>query len=242
MLGLRVTFTVLFAFLCPIVADAQDRFSGDWTMTSVSMKVDVDSWGANCGSKPKAYSSNNERLVTITTIGGHLIIEKGQVRTDRCGSPNPKIQTALSRRTDRRWKRECQTAKNDPKFESGAYTLTAVNDNRLEYTATSRFAWTLKGDECLVHSTEKRVFIRVQQAPPEPSETPTLGTVQPIDTEQPPPPAQTGQCEPTGAVAKVEVLFERSSQRTDENAERCNEPGQHEIVLERHRLGRVGPM
>jgi RNA polymerase subunit RPABC4/transcription elongation factor Spt4 len=150
----------------PKAAVAESGLAGDWIMTSVNIKVAVESWGTYCGARPGSYSNGNERPVTIRESGGHLIFSEGGIRTDRCGSPNPKIKTVLARRSETRWRRECQTTRDDPKFERGIYTLTAVNSNRLEYTAESRFDWTLKGDHCVATAAEKRVFIRKQKKPP----------------------------------------------------------------------------
>ena len=206
-----VTASIVIFLCLPLGIEAADRFTGNWNMTAVSLDVTIDSWGQNCGTRPKSYNSQDIRHVLVTETGGHLIIQKGQVRTDRCGSPNPKIQTVLSRRTESRWKRECQTPKDDPKFETGVYTLKAINDNRLEYTAESRFSWNLKGDRCVVRALERRVFIRADSPTPIPDTPPkkAIEPATPADAQTPPtpsaPPQDLSKCVKVGPADTVEI-------------------------------------
>jgi Double zinc ribbon len=155
--------TILFMgcllFASPAIFAGQSH-AGKWTMTSMTLNVTVESWGANCGPKPRSYSSKSARPVEIASRGKHLVFSKGGIRTDRCGSPNPRVRTVNEKSSDGNWKRTCQTARNDPKYEYGDYSLVAIGNERLEYTAVSKFDWTLKGDHCVARSKERRVYVR----------------------------------------------------------------------------------
>ena len=185
-------------------------------MTSVSVQVSIESWGEYCGTRPQSHSQKTQKPVMIQDVGGHLVMSEG-VRTDRCGSPNPRIKTVLARRTETRWRRECQTPADDPKFERGVYTLNAVNSNRIEYVSESRFVWTLKGDHCVATAREKRVFIRAQKKTKskpaaEPASTATSGPTEdgpePLgdgpDTAGPDTAAEA--CADVGPVARFELV------------------------------------
>jgi hypothetical protein len=149
---------IFFVFLGD--ARATDQYAGNWNMTSMSLFVKVRSWGEHCGPRPGSYSSNKIRPVEIVVKGHHLIFSKGGTRTDRCGSPNPRLYTISQDIRPGTWERSCQTAKNDPKFENGTYKFVAEGTKKLIYTAVSNFDWTLKGDHCIATSRERRVYVR----------------------------------------------------------------------------------
>jgi hypothetical protein len=189
---MRVGFVVIVALGALVFTQslsAQEEYAGEWKMTSMSLAVSIDSWGDNCGPKPQSYSSKSARPVTITARGKHLVFSSGGIRTDRCGSPNPRVHTASEQRWEGNWKRVCQTYKADPKYERGEYHLKAVDENRLEYRAISKFDWTLKGDHCVARSTEKRVYVRTGKRPssskareePEPEPAVPSSRVNPFD-------------------------------------------------------------
>jgi hypothetical protein len=139
---------------------AAEEWAGKWTMTSMTLKVDIESWGEHCGPQPVSYASKQARPVEISAQGGHLIFSNGGMRTDKCGSPNPRLQTVSQTASPGNWRRVCQTEDSDPKYERGEYSLVAKQPDRLEYTAQSKFDWTLKGDHCIARSTEKRIYVR----------------------------------------------------------------------------------
>ncbi len=155
---------LLFLCLPGTTALAKDRFTGQWEMTSMTYNVKVEGWGDHCGPKPVSYSSKKKRTVEIEQHGKHLVFSKGGMRTDRCGSPNPRLDSISSAAGAGSWERVCETQKNDPKYERGEYKLVAKGNNRLEYTAISKFDWTLKGDHCVARSVEKRTYLRISKA------------------------------------------------------------------------------
>ncbi len=161
------TLTTALILLSTNPATAQERFAGDWRMKRSVIEVTVQSWGLNCGVKPKSIAGNPNTPVRIKESGGDLIFSNGNIRTDACGSMNPKIRSVLAKKSDGRWKRICKTMESDPKSEQGEYLLEAADENRLEYTATSKYDWTLKGDHCIASSVERRTYVR---------ENPSTGT------------------------------------------------------------------
>ncbi|MCP4677159.1 MAG: zinc ribbon domain-containing protein [Deltaproteobacteria bacterium] len=129
----------------------------------MTYNVKIEGWGDHCGPKPVSHSSKKKRSVEIEQHGKHLVFSKGGLRTDQCGSPNPRLSSVSSAAGAGSWKRLCETPKNDPKYERGEYKLVAKGDNKLEYTANSTFNWTLKGDHCVASSVERRAYVRVSK-------------------------------------------------------------------------------
>jgi hypothetical protein len=128
--------------------------------------------------------------VEIIAKGPHLIFSRGGTRTDRCGSPNPRLSTISQKIEPGTWQRVCKTSKNDPKFEKGQYRLVAESTRKLVYTAVSHFDWTLKGDHCIATSDERRIYVRAKAASPPPIVNPSAKP----------------DCEQTGAIKKLTVL------------------------------------
>jgi hypothetical protein len=154
------------ALLRPCSVSAESTYIGDWMLSSTSVQIAIESWGKDCGTKPQSRANSPSYPVEIREESGQLIFSKGSLRTDACGSPNPKVQSVLAKRTSTYWKRVCQTAVDDPKFEQGEYVLTAVDDNRLEYSAVSNFNWTINGNHCKATSTERRTYLRTPKTDP----------------------------------------------------------------------------
>jgi hypothetical protein len=193
------TTLVIIILGTAVSARAQETFAGPWTMTLVSMEVTVHSWGANCGEKPKSYSQAKQKPVDVREENGQLILSGGGARTDACGSLNPKVRTLSASRLPGKWSRVCQTAKDDPKFERGVYTLVASGKHKLEYTAVSKFDWTLKGDHCVASTKERRIYVRQKKALP-PAEEKVSEAESPLSPETVVP-----GCESPGPVKWVTV-------------------------------------
>ncbi|MCP4196488.1 MAG: zinc ribbon domain-containing protein [Proteobacteria bacterium] len=188
------------SFFVPATVLSADRYDGNWNMISMSISVQVKSWGKHCGPRPGSYSSNKSRPVEIVAKGPHLIFSRGGTRTDRCGSPNPRLSTISQNIEPGTWQRVCKTSKKDPKFEKGQYRLVAENTRRLIYTAVSHFDWTLKGDHCIATSDEKRIYVRAKAGKKE-EKTATISKAPPATD-----PAAKPDCEQTGAIKKLTVL------------------------------------
>ncbi len=61
-------------FATPAIGD--NGWAGEWTMTSMSLKVTTSKWGENCGPKPESYNSRVQLPVQIRESDGHLIFSK----------------------------------------------------------------------------------------------------------------------------------------------------------------------
>lgn len=205
---------VLITLPCGVAAN--EKFAGRWVRTSMKMSVSLESWGENCGPKPKGYSSGKALPVEIVSQGKHLVFTKGGLRTDRCHSPNPRLQSKSESITGSSWKRVCETAPDDSKFERGEYTLTAAGDNRLDYTARTKVDWTLKGDHCVAHLTESRVYEREK-----------LDTNDPWTDKKPKPAAPSEPTEPT--------------EPENEPQPGCENPGELVRLLVQPREAEIGP-
>ncbi len=208
-------FSIFFGITLLFITDtveAAEKYAGQWHMTSMILEVRVESWGSHCGPQPSSYASKKSQPVKIVESGQHLIFSRGGLRTDRCGSPNPRLYTISKKSSPGRWKRVCQTAKNDPKFEKGEYSLVAPRKNELNYIAISSFDWTLKGDHCIARSIEKRVYTRnsakkkrtsspkvTQDQVNNGKKSPTIEVSDPWDI-----------CEESGPVKKLRVLPRRT--------------------------------
>jgi hypothetical protein len=169
-------------------------------MTSMSLSVKIKSWGEHCGPRPGSYISKKSRPVEIVAKGHHLIFSKGGTRTDRCGSPNPRLSTISKNIEPGTWERVCKTSENDPKFEKGQYRLFAESTRKLIYTAVSHFDWTLKGDHCIATSDERRIYVRAKADKKEEKTASKSKTPPTVD------PSAKPDCEQTGAIKKLTVL------------------------------------
>ncbi len=165
-------------------------------------------WGVVLGPAPKSYGSNKEVETDIVSQGKHLVFSKGNLRTDRCMSPNPHLQSVSESAGGGTWKRVCQTPSNDSKSERVEYSLVAKGTDRIDYQALSRFNWTLKNDHCVATLEETRVFVRVTEgdgkatAGAPATENPTGGKA-----EKQPPAAEEGtECEVHGPARRLSVV------------------------------------
>ena len=203
----RLTAILVTAVIAiPSGALANPKFAGRWNMTSRRLVVTVENWGEHCGPQPKGYSSKKARPVNIISQGKHLVFSIGGLRTDRCSSPNPHLQTKSQSASKTIWTRVCETPASDPKFEREEYTLGAKGDDRLEYVKKSKFDWTLKGDNCVARMTERRVYERQ----PEPgaadeAEAPKKAAKPKLDLEFPDTKEERTDCERDGAITRLVV-------------------------------------
>jgi hypothetical protein len=154
---------VLFLSLLAHGARADEQYAGRWKRTSLKLTVKVESWGEDCGPEPKSYGSSKEVETDVVSQGKHLVFSTGNLRTDRCMSPNPRLQSVSESSGGGSWKRVCQTPASDSKAEKVEYSLIAGGANRLDYKAVSRFDWTLKGDHCVAVLEETRTFVRIDE-------------------------------------------------------------------------------
>ena len=82
--------TCLAAVLVARGGPALAQLEGSYKTRGQQVSVQVKTWGENCGSRPRSYSSGSGKVVEVRRAGAHLSI--GSQRTDACWSRNPKVQ------------------------------------------------------------------------------------------------------------------------------------------------------
>ncbi|MBN2717870.1 MAG: zinc ribbon domain-containing protein [Deltaproteobacteria bacterium] len=148
----------LAVWLTATGADAQE-YEGNWNRVSLNFSVNVESWGDDCGARPRSYSSKAVKPTEIIQNNGHLFFSTGGLRTDRCNSPNPALTTLTTSRSTHMWTRTCETPAGSGRYEKIDYTFSG-SGNELTYVAESSFRWSLNEDLCVVSWVERRTWER----------------------------------------------------------------------------------
>jgi hypothetical protein len=137
------------------------------------MQVNVESWGPDCGPRPQSFTGEATGSVRVSEAGEQLVIHgTPERRTDACWSENRLVRRVSSTHEPGRWRVVCRTRPDDPRGETGTYTLTASDENRLNYREVSSYDWQLNESRCKATMTVTQVFSRVLGATPTP-EAPT---------------------------------------------------------------------
>ena len=141
------------------ISVAAQNYEGQWNRTYLQFSVNVEHWGEHCGVRPRSYSSRAQKQTEILQNKGHLFFSTGGLRTDRCNSPNPSLNTLTTSRSANMWTRTCETPSGSSKYEKIDYTFSGTDD-KLTYVAESSFRWSLNGDLCVVRWVERRTYQR----------------------------------------------------------------------------------
>ena len=141
------------------ISVAAQNYEGQWNRTYLQFSVNVEHWGEHCGVRPRSYSSRAVKQTEILQNKGHLFFSTGGLRTDRCNSPNPSLNTLTTSRSANMWTRTCETPSSSSKYEKIDYTFSG-SDDKLTYVAESSFRWSLNGDLCVVRWVERRTYQR----------------------------------------------------------------------------------
>ena len=193
------------------VAQAQP-LAGKWKAGATATNVVVESWGTDCGPRPSSSRSSGGGLVRVDQRGDVLTIvgKQRMIRSDECWSLNPSIRRVSSGRKGDVWTTRCRTPADDPREESGTYTLRALTPDRLLYQDVSRFNWQLKSSRCSASITTVQTLVRESTGAPAPPVLPPLPDTSkavkkraPAATAPQPPPLEAG-CVP-GAPARLTV-------------------------------------
>jgi hypothetical protein len=147
--------------------DEVAAYAGTWIRLDRKVLVMIEDWGDHCGPPPQDYASVKKQRVEVTTEGQHLLFSSSGLRTDRCMSPNPSVEQANSVYDSGAWSWACSTGQDDPKFESTEHQLTASDDQRLEYKATTHLDWPDPEGNCSAVLRETMLFVRESDTPPE---------------------------------------------------------------------------
>jgi hypothetical protein len=176
----------------PSWAEIDGRFEIKGQRVSVTIKT----WGEDCGSRPRSYSTGGGKVIEVRHVGANLQI--GSQRTDRCWSRNPKIQRQRATVGANRWFVVCETPAADPRFEHGEYTLDQVDENTLRFRDESRYDWRLEGDHCQATVVLTRTYARITETGPEPE--PPVAPRPPEPAK--PPPREPEKTPPTKNICK----------------------------------------
>lgn len=143
--------TLFLALASSAVSAHGQTVAGQWRAGTTTMDVTVTSWGPDCGPRPSSSHSAGGGLVRIEMSGQEAIIHSGgrKIRTDRCWSRNPAIRRKSSHFVAGTWTTHCQTAKDDPRAETGKYSLQQQSKDRLRYVDESEYDWELNASRCV---------------------------------------------------------------------------------------------
>ena len=177
----RLIQSVVFLALVTSAGSAEAQgYAGNWRSGPARMHVTVESWGPDCGPRPQSSTGEATGSVRITEDGDQLVIHgTPERRTNRCWSYNRNVRPVSSSHRDGTWRVVCRTRPDDPRGETGTYSLTASDENRLSYREVSNYDWQLNESHCKARMTVTQVFTRVGA-----QTTPTKVTPEP-QPEQP---------------------------------------------------------
>lgn len=167
---LQGVVTLVFGSACFFVVTcfsplARAEIAGRYKTTGQNISVKVQSWGEDCGPRPRSASGGGGKVVDVRRVGAHLSI--GGHRTDRCWSRNPRVQRRRAQAGTNRWTVVCETPAGDSRFEHGEYTVDQPGEGRLRFREVSRYDWRLEGDHCQATVVLTRNYTRVDDAEPE---------------------------------------------------------------------------
>lgn len=145
------------------VARADGPFEGDWRQGATSIDVQVQTWGADCGPRPQSSSVPARGTVHVTQDGDHLAF--GARRSTRgCWSDNRAVRLVSSRVGSGTWTILCRTPADDPRRETGNYTLRASGQERIELRDETAYDWTLNESHCTATVVSTQTFERIAGA------------------------------------------------------------------------------
>ncbi|MGB0681000.1 MAG: hypothetical protein ACPGUV_15225, partial [Polyangiales bacterium] len=156
------TLLLALAAWQPDAVQAQEAdVGGVWSPGPLRIQATVQSWGQDCGPKPRSRTLQRSGLVRVTKSGAHLTIQGEQrQRSDRCWSPNPTLKRTSINATARRWSVTCATPKHESKRERGTYTLRWTEDDTLRLNDRSQYDWQLNQSRCQATITTTQTLRR----------------------------------------------------------------------------------
>jgi len=159
---------VLALLLAQASAQAQESLAGAWQAGATSMDVAVESWGKDCGPRPQSTRSAGGGSVQLEQQGQVVTIRSANrdLRSDQCWSPNPALRKLGSTVIGGVWTTRCKTSEQDPRQETGTYSLRLMANDRLLYQDISHFDWKLKDSTCVATITTTQTLIRTRTGKP----------------------------------------------------------------------------
>lgn len=165
-------------------ARADGPFEGDWRAGPMRIDVTVESWGGDCGPRPQSTTVPGGRTIQVTQSGDDLTFAGRPARsTTGCWSENTAVRRVSRSYQAGTWRITCRTPEDDPRAESGTYTLTASGTERIAFRDVSRYDWQLNTSQCRATLTSTQTFERVGGAiAPEPVPEPVAERPEPACT------------------------------------------------------------
>jgi hypothetical protein len=164
---------VALAWLAAGSARADGPYEGQWREGPMSVRVQVESWGGDCGPQPRSTTAAGGGTFRISQSGDHLTFHLRRPRTTRsCWSENRAVRRVSSTHQAGTWRIVCRTPPADSRAEAGTYTIRAIGDDRLQFRDESRYDWQLNESSCRARIVTTLTFTRVSGGE-RPSEPPT---------------------------------------------------------------------
>jgi hypothetical protein len=145
-------------------ARADDSLTGVWQAGATSMEVAIESWGKDCGPRPQSTRSAGGGSVRLEQSGQVVTIRGAErdLRSDQCWSPNQAMRRVGTTYIAGVWTTRCKTGSDDPRQESGTYSLRLQEGGRLLYQDISHFDWKLKDSTCVASITTTQTLVRLR--------------------------------------------------------------------------------
>jgi len=196
-LGASLASLALAVTLCAGVARAQVVMSGQWRSGATAIDAQVESWGKDCGPPPSSSQSSGGGVVRIVQSGERLSMHSGNrvIHSDVCFGQNPGLTRKSKTVKDNTWITRCETPMDDPRAETGVYTLKLLSPDRLLYQDVSRFRWQLKDSLCVATITTVQTLSRLsdsEAAQAAKAPAPTSTPAKPVVAAAPTPAAKPG--------------------------------------------------
>ncbi|HJL18915.1 MAG TPA: hypothetical protein RMH99_24845, partial [Sandaracinaceae bacterium LLY-WYZ-13_1] len=135
-------------------ARADGPYEGQWREGPMNIRVDVESWGGDCGPRPRSTTAPGGGTFRISQSGDQLTFHLRRQRTTRsCWSENRAVRRVSSTYQAGTWRIVCRTPPEDSRAETGTYTIQAIGDDRLQFRDQSRYDWELNESRCRARIT-----------------------------------------------------------------------------------------
>ena len=171
--------------LMSLPTPAHAGFAGEYDVGPSKVKVNIHSWGEDCGPEPKSYTKKGKGTIEVSESGDHLIFSNGR-STKKCWSANVKLQRVSVTKKGNSWTIVCESPAGDSRQEKGKYVVTA-SAGKITVKETSNYDWKLKDSVCEATIVINKVFTKQggeDEPEPEPDDKPaTKGEKPTIETE-----------------------------------------------------------
>lgn len=139
----------------------------------MTIDVAITSWGGDCGPRPQSTSTAGGGTFRITQEGDQLTFHMRRQRTTRgCWSENRAVRRVSSTAQSGTWRIVCRTPPDDPRSETGTYTIQAIGSDQLSFRDVSAYDWQLNDSRCVATITTTQTFTRVAGPPAPVAEAP----------------------------------------------------------------------